>query len=163
MFKKSCVAVAVGMALMQWAPAWAEAPSEDFIVVDQPISLNDVTKPQDSTVNYDKNVLYQTGLGLNGQGGTKNLVVNVKDGKGQFVIKDQRAPIKMTGSNVHLTFNSDLVMEGMIYTGIDWDSGSNKSIDIKGDFIYRNGYAPAVHISNGNSPSYKNRVFGISG
>ena len=97
MFKKSCVAVAVGMALMQWAPAWAEAPSEDFIVVDQPISLNDVTKPQDSTVNYDKNVLYQTGLGLNGQGGTKNLVVNVKDGKGQFVIKDQRAPIKMTG------------------------------------------------------------------
>ena len=84
MFKKSCVAVAVGMALMQWAPAWAEAPSEDFIVVDQPISLNDVTKPQDSTVNYDKNVLYQTGLGLNGQGGTKNLVVNVKDGKGQF-------------------------------------------------------------------------------
>ena len=88
MFKKSCVAVAVGMALMQWAPAWAEAPSEDFIVVDQPISLNDVTKPQDSTVNYDKNVLYQTGLGLNGQGGTKNLVVNVKDGKGQFVIKE---------------------------------------------------------------------------
>ena len=163
MFKKSCVAVAVGMALMQWAPAWAEAPSEDFIVVDQPISLNDVTKPQDSTVNYDKNVLYQTGLGLNGQGGTKNLVVNVKDGKGQFVIKDQRAPIKMTGSNVHLTFNSDLVMEGMIYKGIDWDSGSNKSIDIKGDFIYRNGYAPAVHISNGNSPSYKNLFITVDG
>ena len=154
--RKTSLSIAVGLALAQFipAPVTAADTTEDFIEVNTSISLDDTTKAQTKTVNYDKNVIYTHNgkIALNGQGGKKDLTINVKNGSGDFIVRDRYAPIQLDNSDIHLKFNSNLVMEGMEYAGIMYSSGNvPRELNITGDFIYRDSYATAIEASTGNS------------
>lgn len=154
--RKTSLSIAVGLALAQFipAPVTAADTTEDFIEVNTSISLDDTTKAQTKTLNYDKNVIYTHNgkIALNGQGGKKDLTINVKNGSGDFIVRDRYAPIKLYNSDIHLKFNSNLVMEGMEYAGIMYGSGNvPRELNITGDFIYRNSYATAIEASTGYS------------
>lgn len=154
--RKTSLSIAVGLALAQFipAPVTAADTTEDFIEVNTSISLDDTTKAQTKTLNYDKNVIYTHNgkIALNGQGGKKDLTINVKNGSGDFIVRDRYAPIQLYNSDIHLTFNSNLVMEGMEYAGIMYGSGNvPRELNITGDFIYRNSYATAIEASTGYS------------
>lgn len=58
--RKTSLSIAVGLALAQFipAPVTAADTTEDFIEVNTSISLDDTTKAQTKTLNYDKNVIY---------------------------------------------------------------------------------------------------------
>lgn len=154
--RKTSLSIAVGLALAQFipAPVTAADTTEDFIEVNTSISLDDTTKAQTKTLNYDKNVIYTHNgkIALNGQGGKKDLTINVKNGSGDFIVRDRYAPIQLDNSDIHLKFNSNLVMEGIEYAGIMYGSGNvPRELNITGDFIYRNSYATAIEASTGNS------------
>lgn len=154
--RKTSLSIAVGLALAQFipAPVTAADTTEDFIEVNTSISLDDTTKAQTKTLNYDKNVIYTHNgkIALNGQGGKKDLTINVKNGSGDFIVRDRYAPIQLYNSDIHLTFNSNLVMEGMEYAGIMYGAGNvPRELNITGDFIYRNSYATAIEASTGYS------------
>ena len=154
--RKTSLSIAVGLALAQFipAPVTAADTTEDFIEVNTSISLDDTTKAQTKTLNYDKNVIYTRNgkIALNGQGGKKDLTINVKNGSGDFIVRDRYAPIQLDNSDIHLKFNSNLVMEGMEYAGIMYGSGNvPRELNITGDFIYRDSYATAIEASTGNS------------
>lgn len=154
--RKTSLSIAVGLALAQFipAPVTAADTTEDFIEVNTSISLDDTTKAQTKTLNYDKNVIYTHNgkIALNGQGGKKDLTINVKNGSGDFIVRDRYAPIQLDNSDIHLKFNSNLVMEGMEYAGIVYSSGNvPRELNITGDFIYRDSYATAIKASTGNS------------
>lgn len=154
--RKTSLSIAVGLALAQFipAPVTAADTTEDFIEVNTSISLDDTTKAQTKTLNYDKNVIYTHNgkIALNGQGGKKDLTINVKNGSGDFIVRDRYAPIQLDNSDIHLKFNSNLVMEGMEYAGIMYSSGNvPRELNITGDFIYRDSYATAIEASTGNS------------
>lgn len=154
--RKTSLSIAVGLALAQFipAPVTAADKTEDFIEVNTSISLDDTTKAQTKTLNYDKNVIYTRNgkIALNGQGGKKDLTINVKNGSGDFIVRDRYAPIQLANSDIHLKFNSNLVMEGMEYAGIMYGSGNvPRELNITGDFIYRDSYATAIEASTGNS------------
>lgn len=154
--RKTSLSIAVGLALAQFipAPVTAADKTEDFIEVNTSISLDDTTKAQTKTLNYDKNVIYTRNgkIALNGQGGKKDLTINVKNGSGDFIVRDRYAPIQLDNSDIHLKFNSNLVMEGMEYAGIMYGSGNvPRELNITGDFIYRDSYATAIEASTGNS------------
>lgn len=154
--RKTSLSIAVGLALAQFipAPVTAADTTEDFIEVNTSISLDDTTKAQTKTLNYDKNVIYTHNgkIALNGQGGKKDLTINVKNGSGDFIVRDRYAPIQLDNSDIHLKFNSNLVMEGMEYAGIVYGSGNvPRELNITGDFIYRDSYATAIKASTGNS------------
>ena len=154
--RKTSLSIAVGLALAQFipAPVTAADTTEDFIEVNTSISLDDTTKAQTKTLNYDKNVIYTHNgkIALNGQGGKKDLTINVKNGSGDFIVRDRYAPIQLDNSDIHLKFNSNLVMEGMEYAGIMYGSGNvPRELNITGDFIYRNSYATAIEASTGYS------------
>ena len=154
--RKTSLSIAVGLALAQFipAPVTAADTTEDFIEVNTSISLDDTTKAQTKTLNYDKNVIYTHNgkIALNGQGGKKDLTINVKNGSGDFIVRDRYAPIQLDNSDIHLKFNSNLVMEGMEYAGIVYGSGNvPRELNITGDFIYRNSYATAIEASTGYS------------
>ena len=59
MFQKRCLTIAIGLALVQWASTSAAVvnTTEEFIEVNDSLSLTDTTKAQTQVVNYDKNVL----------------------------------------------------------------------------------------------------------
>ena len=147
MFRQNCVAMAVGLALMHWAAAG----TAETITVTDDLSLNDVQHSQTQTHRYDQNVIYDNTIKLNGQGGEKNLTIDVMGGQGSFTINNRRDAISLSGSNVHLTLNGSLVMDGSHYQAIDISNGNNKTIDISGDLIYTNAWGPAVNASNGAS------------
>lgn len=152
--RKTSLSIAVGLALAQFipAPVTAADTTEDFIEVNTSISLDDTTKAQTKTLNYDKNVIYTHNgkIALKGQGGKKDLTINVKNGSGDFIVRDRYAPIQLDNSDIHLKFNSNLVMEGMEYAGIMYGSGNvPRELNITGDFIYRNGYATAIKANTG--------------
>lgn len=154
--RKTSLSIAVGLALAQFipAPVTAADTTEDFIEVNTSISLDDTTKSQTKTLNYDKNVIYTHNgkIALKGQGGKKDLTINVKNGSGDFIVRDRYAPIQLDNSDIHLKFNSNLVMEGMEYAGIMYGSGNvPRELNITGDFIYRNSYATAIEASTGYS------------
>ena len=154
--RKTSLSIAVGLALAQFipAPVTAADTTEDFIEVNTSISLDDTTKAQTKTLNYDKNVIYTHNgkIALNGQGGKKDLTINVKNGSGDFIVRDRYAPIQLDNSDIHLKFNSNLVMEGMEYAGIMYGYGNvPRELNITGDFIYRNSYATAIEASTGYS------------
>ena len=154
--RKTSLSIAVGLALAQFipAPVTAADTTEDFIEVNTSISLDDTTKAQTKTLNYDKNVIYTHNgkIALKGQGGKKDLTINVKNGSGDFIVRDRYAPIQLDNSDIHLKFNSNLVMEGIEYAGIMYGSGNvPRELNITGDFIYRNSYATAIEASTGNS------------
>ena len=154
--RKTSLSIAVGLALAQFipAPVTAADTTEDFIEVNTSISLDDTTKAQTKTLNYDKNVIYTHNgkIALNGQGGKKDLTINVKNGSGDFIVRDRYAPIQLDNSDIHLKFNSNLVMEGMEYAGIVYGSGNvPRELNITGDFIYRDSYATAIKASTGYS------------
>lgn len=157
--RKTSLSIAVGLALAQFipAPVTAADTTEDFIEVNTSISLDDTTKAQTKTLNYDKNVIYTHNgkIALKGQGGKKDLTINVKNGSGDFIVRDRYAPIQLDNSDIHLKFNSNLVMEGIEYAGIMYGSGNvPRELNITGDFIYRNSYATAIEASTGNSRGY---------
>ena len=152
--RKTSLSIAVGLALAQFipAPVTAADTTEDFIEVNTSISLDDTTKAQTKTLNYDKNVIYTHNgkIALKGQGGKKDLTINVKNGSGDFIVRDRYAPIQLDNSDIHLKFNSNLVMEGMEYAGIMYGSGNvPRELNITGDFIYRNSYATAIKANTG--------------
>ena len=154
--RKTSLSIAVGLALAQFipAPVTAADTTEDFIEVNTSISLDDTTKAQTKTLNYDKNVIYTHNgkIALKGQGGKKDLTINVKNGSGDFIVRDRYAPIQLDNSDIHLKFNSNLVMEGIEYAGIMYGSGNvPRELNITGDFIYRNSYATAIKANTGNS------------
>lgn len=154
--RKTSLSIAVGLALAQFIPAPVAAAdtTEDFIEVNTSISLDDTTKAQTKTLNYDKNVIYTHNgkIALKGQGGKKDLTINVKNGSGDFIVRDRYAPIQLDNSDIHLKFNSNLVMEGIEYAGIMYGSGNvPRELNITGDFIYRNSYATAIKANTGNS------------
>lgn len=154
--RKTSLSIAVGLALAQFIPAPVAAAdtTEDFIEVNTSISLDDTTKAQTKTLNYDKNVIYTHNgkIALKGQGGKKDLTINVKNGSGDFIVRDRYAPIQLDNSDIHLKFNSNLVMEGIYYAGIMYGSGNvPRELNITGDFIYRNSYATAIKANTGNS------------
>lgn len=154
--RKTSLSIAVGLALAQFipVPVTAADTTEDFIEVNTSISLDDTTKAQTKTLNYDKNVIYTHNgkIALKGQGGKKDLTINVKNGSGDFIVRDRYAPIQLDNSDIHLKFNSNLVMEGIEYAGIMYGSGNvPRELNITGDFIYRNSYATAIEASTGNS------------
>ena len=156
--RKTSLSIAVGLALAQFipAPVTAADTTEDFIEVNTSISLDDTTKAQTKTLNYDKNVIYTHNgkIALNGQGGKKDLTINVKNGSGDFIVRDRSEPIQLYNSDIHLTFNSNLVMEGMERDGIMYASGNvPRELNIKGDFIYRNSYATAIKADTGYTRS----------
>lgn len=156
--RKTSLSIAVGLALAQFipAPVTAADTTEDFIEVNTSISLDDTTKAQTQTFNFDKNAIYKhTGrIKLNGQGGKKDLTINVKNGSGDFIVRDRSEPIQLYNSDIHLTFNSNLVMEGMERDGIMYASGNvPRELNIKGDFIYRNSYATAIKADTGYTRS----------
>lgn len=156
--RKTSLSIAVGLALAQFipAPVTAADTTEDFIEVNTSISLDDTTKAQTKTLNYDKNVIYTHNgiIALNGQGGKKDLTINVKNGSGDFIVRDRYAPIQLDNSDIHLKFNSNLVMEGMEYAGIVYGSGNvPRELNITGDFIYRNSYATAIKADTGYTSS----------
>jgi outer membrane autotransporter protein len=156
--RKTSLSIAVGLALAQFipAPVTAADTTEDFIEVNTSISLDDTTKAQTKTFNFDKNAIYKhTGrIELNGQGGKKDLTINVKNGSGDFIVRDRSEPIQLYNSDIHLTFNSNLVMEGMERDGIMYASGNvPRELNIKGDFIYRNSYATAIKADTGYTRS----------
>lgn len=78
--------MAVGLALMHWAAAGAA----ETITVTDDLSLNDVQHSQTQTHSYDKNVIYDNTIKLNGQGGEKNLTIDVMGGQGSFTLKLRR-------------------------------------------------------------------------
>lgn len=91
---------------------------------------------------------------LKGQGGKKDLTINVKNGSGDFIVRDRSEPIQLYNSDIHLTFNSNLVMEGMERDGIMYASGNvPRELNITGDFIYRNSYATAIKADTGYTRS----------
>lgn len=156
--RKTSLSIAVGLALAQFipAPVTAADTTEDFIEVNTSISLDDTTKAQTKTFNFDKNAIYKhTGrIELNGYGGKKDLTINVKNGSGDFIVRDRSEPIQLYNSDIHLTFNSNLVMEGMERDGIMYASGNvPRELNIKGDFIYRNSYATAIKADTGYTRS----------
>lgn len=154
--QKKILSVAIGLALAQFVstPVFAADTTEDFIEVNESLSLDNTSQAQTKTFNFDKNAIYKhTGrIELKGQGGKKDLTINVKNGSGDFIVRDRYAPIKLYNSDIHLTFNSNLVMEGMEYAGIMYGAGNvPRELNITGDFIYRNSYATAIEASTGNS------------
>ena len=154
MFQKRCLTIAIGLALVQWASTSAAVVSttEEFIEVNDSLSLTDTTKAQTQVVNYDKNVLYKNTIVLDGQGGKKDLTINVKNGQGDFVIRNGDGPIKFNNQGVNLTFNANLVMEGNEYAGIQFGTGSrDRNLNIKGDFIYKDSYGTAIQANTGGS------------
>ena len=56
MFQKRCLTIAMGLALVQWASTSAAVvnTTEEFIEVNDSLSLTDTTKAQTQVVNYDK-------------------------------------------------------------------------------------------------------------
>ena len=154
--QKKILSVAIGLALAQFVstPVFAAYTTEDFIEVNESLSLDNTSQAQTKTFNFDKNAIYKhTGrIELTGQGGKKDLTINVKNGSGDFIVRDRYAPIQLNNSDIHLTFNSNLVMEGMEYAGIMYGAGNvPRELNITGDFIYRNSYATAIKASTGNS------------
>lgn len=154
--QKKILSVAIGLALAQFVstPVFAADTTEDFIEVNESLSLDNTSQAQTKTFNFDKNAIYKhTGrIELKGQGGKKDLTINVKNGSGDFIVRDRYAPIQLYNSDIHLTFNSNLVMEGMEYAGIIYGVGNvPRELNITGDFIYRNSYATAIKASTGNS------------
>lgn len=154
--QKKILSVAIGLALAQFVstPVFAADTTEDFIEVNESLSLDNTSQAQTKTFNFDKNAIYKhTGrIELKGQGGKKDLTINVKNGSGDFIVRDRYAPIQLYNSDIHLTFNSNLVMEGMEYAGIMYGAGNvPRELNITGDFIYRNSYATAIEASTGNS------------
>ena len=154
--QKKILSVAIGLALTQFVstPVFAADTTEDFIEVNESLSLDNTSQAQTKTFNFDKNAIYKhTGrIELKGQGGKKDLTINVKNGSGDFIVRDRYAPIQLYNSDIHLTFNSNLVMEGMEYAGIMYGTGNvPRELNITGDFIYRNSYATAIKASTGNS------------
>ena len=154
--QKKILSVAIGLALAQFVstPVFAAYTTEDFIEVNESLSLDNTSQAQTKTFNFDKNAIYKhTGrIELKGQGGKKDLTINVKNGSGDFIVRDRYAPIQLNNSDIHLTFNSNLVMEGMEYAGIMYGAGNvPRELNITGDFIYRNSYATAIKASTGNS------------
>ena len=124
------------------------------IEVNESLSLDNTSQSQTKTFNFDKNAIYKhTGkIVLRGQGGKKDLTINVKNGSGDFIVRNRSEPIQLYNSDIHLTFNSNLVMEGMERDGIMYASGSvPRELNITGDFIYRNSYATAIEASTGNT------------
>lgn len=153
--QKKILSVAIGLALAQFVstPVFAAYTTEDFIEVNESLSLDNTSQAQTKTFNFDKNAIYKhTGrIELTGQGGKKDLTINVKNGSGDFIVRDRYAPIQLNNSDIHLTFNSNLVMEGMEYAGIMYGAGNvPRELNITGDFIYRNSYATAIEASTGN-------------
>lgn len=154
--QKKILSVAIGLALALFVstPVFAADTTEDFIEVNESLSLDNTSQAQTKTFNFDKNAIYKhTGrIELKGQGGKKDLTINVKNGSGDFIVRDRYAPIQLYNSDIHLTFNSNLVMEGMEYAGIMyWAGNVPRELNITGDFIYRNSYATAIKASTGNS------------
>lgn len=156
--QKKILSVAIGLALAQFVstPIFAADATEDFIEVNESLSLDNTSQAQTKTFNFDKNAIYKhTGrIELNGQGGKKDLTINVKNGSGDFIVRDRSEPIQLYNSDIHLTFNSNLVMEGMERDGIMYASGNvPRELNIKGDFIYRNSYATAIKADTGYTRS----------
>lgn len=156
--QKKILPVAIGLALAQFVstPIFAADATEDFIEVNESLSLDNTSQAQTKTFNFDKNAIYKhTGrIELNGQGGKKDLTINVKNGSGDFIVRDRSEPIQLYNSDIHLTFNSNLVMEGMERDGIMYASGNvPRELNIKGDFIYRNSYATAIKADTGYTRS----------
>ena len=150
------LSVAIGLALAQFVstPIFAADTTEDFIEVNESLSLDNTSQAQTKTFNFDKNAIYKhTGrIELKGQGGKKDLTINVKNGSGDFIVRDRYAPIQLDNSDIHLKFNSNLVMEGMEYAGIMYGSGNvPRELNITGDFIYRDSYATAIKANTGYS------------
>ena len=156
MMQKKILSIAIELALAQFVstPIFAADTTEDFIEVNESLSLDNTSQAQTKTFNFDKNAIYKhTGrIELKGQGGKKDLTINVKNGSGDFIVRDRYSPIKLYNSDIHLTFNSNLVMEGMEYAGIMYGAGNvPRELNITGDFIYRNSYATAIEASTGYS------------
>lgn len=101
--QKKILSVAIGLALAQFVstPVFAADTTEDFIEVNESLSLDNTSQAQTKTFNFDKNAIYKhTGrIELKGQGGKKDLTINVKNGSGDFIVRDRYAPIQLYNSD----------------------------------------------------------------
>ena len=108
MFKKKCVAVAVGLALIQFSPAWAEICT-DCTLINESLSLTEKDIDQKKDLNYDKNVQYNNNIVLS-NGGKKELNINLSkyNDEGEKVLLD----FHLHNSSIELNDNSSIVHFG---------------------------------------------------
>lgn len=116
MFKKKCVAAAVGLALIQLSPAWAEICT-DFTLIDESLSLTEINKNQKKDFKYNTNVQYNNNIVLS-NGGKKELNIDLSkiNNEGKKVLLDfhlHKSSIELNNNSSIVHFGSNLIVSDL--------------------------------------------------